>query len=394
MRKKKKSDFGSITIMLCSLIIIIPRFVQAAGEMVKTVVDKTKYVDQYFEVDQNGQFRLHVYLGNQKISTIDDENSYFPVDDHLGSQTIITDQQGEIVETNDYDDYGNVIHSQSSINNSYKFTGKELDTETDLQYFGQRYYDSNISQFVSIDPLLINAPYKFLADPQQLNSYSYGRNNPVVLVDKTGEKVSEFQPYYSSSGFYDKGSQFGQYRGITIMSAGEDTGKTTHNYQCVNLFQQFTDAQYGVSIGGLDYAMNYGIQDKLDSTSAYPGKFVAYNNGGSVMPQENDALTWSHKNGVGHIGIIMEVVFDEQSDSGEVYTLEQNFSGYRALFSQPLTRTYDNSGQEVYTVGDRGNYKVQSWTRYINQSIDPNLSSPNYTSIPYTPATGEYIYEN
>ncbi|MBU0982226.1 MAG: hypothetical protein KKA42_00020, partial [candidate division Zixibacteria bacterium] len=148
------------------------------------MVDKTKYVDQYFEVDQNGQFRLHVYLGNQKISTIDDENSYFPVDDHLGSQTIITDQQGEIVETNDYDDYGNVIHSQSSINNSYKFTGKELDTETDLQYFGQRYYDSNISQFVSIDPLLINAPYKFLADPQQLNSYSYGRNNPVVLVDK------------------------------------------------------------------------------------------------------------------------------------------------------------------------------------------------------------------
>lgn len=392
MREKKKSDFGSIIFMLCSLIIVIPWQIQAAGGEVKQVIDKTKYIDKYFEMDQDGDFKAHIYLGDQKISTLDNQDLYFPLSDHLGSPTIITDSVGQAVEINNYEDFGNVIHSESSVDNSYKFTGKELDTVTGLQYFGQRYYDSNISKFSSIDPLLLKNPNSFLVDPQQLNSYSYGRNNPISLVDKTGEKVSEFQPYYSSSGFYDKGSPFGQYRDIQIISGGEDAGKTTHNYQCVSLFKEFTDSQYGVSIGGLNQAMNYGKQEKLDSKNAYPGQFTAYSNGSNIMPQENDALTWSHKNGVGHIGIITEVVFDNESGQGQVYTLEQNFSGYRALFSQPLSRSYDSSGQALYTIGDRGNYKVQAWTRYTNQSIDPSIANQNYTNILHTPATGEYIY--
>lgn len=173
--------------MLCSLIMIIPWQSEAAGGMVRQVVDKTKYVDEYFEIDQDGDFKLHIYLGNQKIATTDNEDLYFPISDHLNSHTIVTDQSGEVVESNDYGDFGNIIHSNSTIDNDYKYTGKELDTGTGLQYFGQRYYDSNISQFISIDPLLVNLPYDLLADPQKLNSYSYVYNNPIKYIDPTGE---------------------------------------------------------------------------------------------------------------------------------------------------------------------------------------------------------------
>ncbi len=37
----------------------------------------------------------------------------------------------------------------------YKFTGKERDTETGLNYFGARYYGSNVGRFTSPDPLYL-----------------------------------------------------------------------------------------------------------------------------------------------------------------------------------------------------------------------------------------------
>ena len=62
------------------------------------------------------------------------------------------------------------------------FTGKELDDETGLNYYGARYYDAKIGRFVSIDPWEGN-----LTDPQSLNKYSYTLNNPLKFNDPTGK---------------------------------------------------------------------------------------------------------------------------------------------------------------------------------------------------------------
>jgi RHS repeat-associated protein len=154
---------------------------------VEQVIHKDKYVDQYFEVNESGNTKLHIYLGDQKISTIENEQEiYFNLNDHLDSTAIITNETGQVVEINDYEDFGGIINQSSAISNYYKFGGKELDSETSLQYFGARYYDSDTARFVSIDPLLISSPNSFLTDPQQLNSYSYARNNPVRFIDPTG----------------------------------------------------------------------------------------------------------------------------------------------------------------------------------------------------------------
>ncbi|MFA6305068.1 MAG: RHS repeat-associated core domain-containing protein [Patescibacteria group bacterium] len=81
-----------------------------------------------------------------------------------------------------------------------RFTGKPLDPSTNLYYYGQRYYDPNISQFTQPDPVLkyLNDTQKlrattgkdlqqFLQNPQALNEYSYTLNNPVKYIDPTGE---------------------------------------------------------------------------------------------------------------------------------------------------------------------------------------------------------------
>jgi len=66
---------------------------------------------------------------------------------------------------------------------SERFTGKERDGETGLDYFGARYFSANAGRFMSAD-----APFadQHAADPQSWNLYSYVRNNPLRYTDPTG----------------------------------------------------------------------------------------------------------------------------------------------------------------------------------------------------------------
>ena len=75
-----------------------------------------------------------------------------------------------------------------------KFTGKERDAETGLDYFGARYYSGAQGRFTSDDPLNIPAlqrlnPEQFariVASPQNWNGYAYALNNPLRNIDPDG----------------------------------------------------------------------------------------------------------------------------------------------------------------------------------------------------------------
>lgn len=67
-----------------------------------------------------------------------------------------------------------------------QFTGKERDSETGLDYFGARYYGSNMGRFTSPDPKPRSAR---VIDPQSWNRYSYTLNNPLKFVDPDGMDV-------------------------------------------------------------------------------------------------------------------------------------------------------------------------------------------------------------
>lgn len=72
----------------------------------------------------------------------------------------------------------------------YRFTGKELDPETGLYYYGARYYDPVLSRWISADPILAayldGKPNEGIYAPINLGLFIYTRNNPVVFIDPTG----------------------------------------------------------------------------------------------------------------------------------------------------------------------------------------------------------------
>jgi RHS repeat-associated protein len=68
-----------------------------------------------------------------------------------------------------------------------RFTGKERDAETGLDYFGARYFSGAQGRSTSPDPRYFQATA--LVDPQRFNLYSYARNNPHKWVDPNGESL-------------------------------------------------------------------------------------------------------------------------------------------------------------------------------------------------------------
>ncbi len=75
-------------------------------------------------------------------------------------------------------------------NCNYTFSAKERDPETGLSYFGSRYYSSDLSIWLCVDPMTGNYP--------SLSSYVYCANNPVRLVDPNGEEIGDYFDQYGT----------------------------------------------------------------------------------------------------------------------------------------------------------------------------------------------------
>ena len=68
-----------------------------------------------------------------------------------------------------------------SFADNHTFSAKEKDSETGLSYFGSRYYSSDLSIWLSVDPMSDKYP--------SLSPYVYCANNPIKLVDPNGEEI-------------------------------------------------------------------------------------------------------------------------------------------------------------------------------------------------------------
>jgi RHS repeat-associated protein len=202
---------------------------------------KTVYIDTGYVETNEAMVSNHVFMGNTRVASIvkhKDEPqpaTYYYASDHLGSSSVLTTDTGSYYERLEYLPYGEVWVEDAAINSNYrtpyKFTGKELDKETGLYYFGARYYDARMSRWISTDPAL----EKYFPKPNDydtehdfywyilndasgklpgmggvfnavnLDIYHYAGNNPVKIVDPDGNSIVDtlavriFQALFSTN---------------------------------------------------------------------------------------------------------------------------------------------------------------------------------------------------
>jgi RHS repeat-associated protein len=155
---------------------------------------ETVYVNEFYVIRNGTIGTKHIYAGGTRLvsklvqKNVFEKDQYYQHGDHLGSTNFVTDLNGKLYEHLEYMPYGEtwVQEASNTQRTPYLFTGKELDEETGLYYYGARYYDPRVSQFMSPEPLLEQDPEKVLERPQLLSAYSYAASNPVRYLDPDG----------------------------------------------------------------------------------------------------------------------------------------------------------------------------------------------------------------
>ena len=173
----------------------------AGGQRVKKLVRKqggqievTTYMDGIFEyqrivhghtVEQNNI--LHVMENQSRIALIRVGNPFpddttpavkFHLGDHLGSNNLVIDDSGGFINREEYTPYGETSFG-SFARKRYRFSGKERDEESGLNYHGTRYYAPWLGRWTSCDPVGI---------VDGINLYIFVRDNPIKFADSSGNQ--------------------------------------------------------------------------------------------------------------------------------------------------------------------------------------------------------------
>ena len=137
--------------------------------------------------------RGEVYAGGRHLATYNGGTTNLIHADWLGTERVRTTAAGascENITSLPFGD-GQSISGSCGDASPMHFTGKERDSESNLDYFGARYYSSSMGRWMSPDwsanPEAV--PYSKLDDPQTLNLYGYVRNNPMSSVDTDGHEI-------------------------------------------------------------------------------------------------------------------------------------------------------------------------------------------------------------
>ena len=165
----------------------------------------------------------HIFVGNSRLVTAmthtdnngdnaeQREKRYYYHSDHLGSAQFVTDWRGRQYEHIEYTPYGELWIEEVAAGLDklpFRFTGKEMDEETGLYYYGARYLDPKYSRWLSGDPALSDYIPKAPVDDEakkhnenlpgmggvfnvvNLHLYHYAGNNPVKYTDPDGRELN------------------------------------------------------------------------------------------------------------------------------------------------------------------------------------------------------------
>jgi RHS repeat-associated protein len=165
----------------------------------------TLYVTEGCEI-RNRSYERFVFDGQQRIARIGvakpnegvgEVSRFVYVGDHLGSTSVVVKDGVDwcVVGTTSHLPYGGIEAESGAVlcggeagEEWYRFTGKELEGEFWIYYFGARYYNPAIGVFNSVDSIAL-----FKAGSSSSHHYIYADGNPYTYFDPTGNEKEKAQ---------------------------------------------------------------------------------------------------------------------------------------------------------------------------------------------------------
>jgi len=103
-----------------------------------------------------------------------------------GDVVQIVNESGAIVNSYNYDEWGNIRTISETVSNPLRYCGEYFDEESGLYYLRARYYDPLIARFITKDSLEGD-----ISNPLSMNQYTYCYNNPLIYADPSGHLVDQ-----------------------------------------------------------------------------------------------------------------------------------------------------------------------------------------------------------
>ena len=253
------------------------------------------------------------------------ELSYYHRDEQL-STVFVTDGQGEIRNSYQYDAFGMSLGTTEKLNNRIRYTGQQYDELTEQYYLRARYYNPVAGRFMQED----------VYQGDGLNLYAYCGNNPVVYDDPSGYASTSTGKACPPQGKISE----------SVDESGSKTNWEAHNV--VNYAK--LKEQYRVS------ELANGVVDSITQTGALPSNYITKSQARAMGWSEGKALNnyvpgkalggdvFANTNGVlpsanGRIWY--------EADVGVDYTMSRSNSknpAYRILYSNDglIYGTYDH----------------------------------------------------
>ena len=98
-----------------------------------------------------------------------------------GDVSKLVNENGEVLNSYQYDAFGNTTSSKEKVQNRFLYAGEQLDKVTGQYYLRARHYDPATGRFKTEDT------YRGQLDnTKSLNLYTYCENNPIIYVDPSG----------------------------------------------------------------------------------------------------------------------------------------------------------------------------------------------------------------
>jgi RHS repeat-associated protein len=318
----------------------------------------------------------YIFVNGKRAARIDLANNsvHYYLSDHLNSTSMVISSAGVVEDEADYSAFGTEYPVTSSGGNHYKFSGKERDTESGLDYFGARYYSNAFGRFLTPDwaAKATAVPYANFGAPQTLNLYGYVRNVPTSLVDGDGHG-------FVNEGFQDWGFDLGVPGwGTGNSQAGPQGGgqQQQDKTSIVDLIRSWVDSLFDGSKRSAD-ASPLGISnpDVADSTASDVGRgFNVVANGAALLDPSGTVSTGMSlaegRTGEAALGLAFSLTLLPEGSKAEeavhVYQIVENDRVVYCGITNNLERRSVEHGTDLVKVATMPN---RAQARAVEQSL-------------------------